>query len=478
LDSVNFALGILRFDPAAHQPHPPGYYLYVCLARLVNRFVSDSNTALVEISIVASCGAALMIYLLARNWFDERVARISILLFLVSPLCWFHGIVALTYIVEAFFSGLIGYLCWQLYTGRIGFAIPAAVAFGLAAGFRPSTALLLAPLWLLSVFRIKGTRRWLAFLTTAAVMLMWFIPMTQSAGGIREYLGALGHLWSGVPGRRTVFASPWLAVARIVTIGWIFVLCFGASTALVFRPGPIAWFQSADHRKFMWFWITPGLLFFAFVFLNYINSGYLLILSPPVFAILAARLDGFVTSQKSRFWPTITISAGVAANCALFGFAPLYCSYGSVRELDRNLTAITADFRSTFSPEKALIVGFDSHFLGYRHAGYYLPEFLTVQYPEVSYPGGKRVFLMRGRNTTVSPGFSVDSYERFIFFPMPEGEDYREHLDRARDKLPQGTMRTVTIAGREVVTGPAWAVPLLFPSTGHFSAPGPQARDH
>src|SRR5438876_1235260 len=50
LDSVNFALGMRRFDPAAHQPHPPGYFLYVYLARLVNRLFPDPNTALVAIS--------------------------------------------------------------------------------------------------------------------------------------------------------------------------------------------------------------------------------------------------------------------------------------------------------------------------------------------------------------------------------------------------------------------------------------------
>jgi len=35
----NFALGMERFDPSVHQPHPPGYFLYVCLGRLVNTLV-------------------------------------------------------------------------------------------------------------------------------------------------------------------------------------------------------------------------------------------------------------------------------------------------------------------------------------------------------------------------------------------------------------------------------------------------------
>jgi len=476
LDSVNFALGILRFDPAAHQPHPPGYFLYVCLARLVNRFLADPNTALVAISIAASCGAAWMIYLLTREWFDAGTARMSILLFLFSPLCWFHGIVALTYMVEAFFSGLIGYLCWRVYAGNKRFAIPAAIAFGLAAGFRPSSALLLGPLWLFPLWRVRGVRRWLAVLTAAVVMLLWFIPMAEAAGGVRQYLGALGHLWSSVPGRRTTFASPWLAVARIVTICWIFVLCFGSASALVFRPNPAGSFRPPDHGRFLAFWIAPGLLFFAFIFLNYINSGYLLVLSPPAFALVASRLYGFATSHKNRLWPRMTIAAGIAANCALFGFAPLYCSYRSVREFERNMTAIARDFNGAVSPHNTLIVGFDSHFLGYRHAGYYLPDFLTAQYPEVSYGEEKRVFLMRGRNTDVSRSFSVEGYERFIFFPLPEGNEYSAYLDNVRALLPKGTIHTVTIGRREVATGPAWAIPMLFPSTGRCGGPDLHAR--
>ena len=29
LDSVNFALGMGRFDPRVHQPHPPGYFVHM-----------------------------------------------------------------------------------------------------------------------------------------------------------------------------------------------------------------------------------------------------------------------------------------------------------------------------------------------------------------------------------------------------------------------------------------------------------------
>ena len=34
IDSINFALGLHDFDPARHQPHPPGYPVYIVLGRL------------------------------------------------------------------------------------------------------------------------------------------------------------------------------------------------------------------------------------------------------------------------------------------------------------------------------------------------------------------------------------------------------------------------------------------------------------
>ena len=140
VDSVNFALA-LKHESAAHQPHPPGYFLYVCLGRLANMMFHDANTALVAISILFSCAAVAMIYMLADAWFGRSAAFFAGLIFLFSPLAWFHGTVALTYIVEAFFSALVGYLCWRVYSGTGRFVVPAALAIAAADGFRPSSVL-------------------------------------------------------------------------------------------------------------------------------------------------------------------------------------------------------------------------------------------------------------------------------------------------------------------------------------------------
>src|SRR5438309_4991167 len=90
IDSVNFALALDRFDPAAHQPHPPGYFLYVCLGRLMNALFHDANSSYVAISILAGAAAAILIYLLAERWFGRRSAVFAGAIFVFSPLCWFH----------------------------------------------------------------------------------------------------------------------------------------------------------------------------------------------------------------------------------------------------------------------------------------------------------------------------------------------------------------------------------------------------
>ena len=42
-DAVQFALALREFDIAKHQPHPPGYLLYVGLGRLLNALAEDGS---------------------------------------------------------------------------------------------------------------------------------------------------------------------------------------------------------------------------------------------------------------------------------------------------------------------------------------------------------------------------------------------------------------------------------------------------
>jgi len=111
-----------------------------------------------------------------------------------------------------------------------------------------------------------------------------------------------------------------------------------------------------------------------------------------------------------------------------------------------------------------MIIGMDSHFLGYRHAGYYLPGYLTAQYPEVRLAAGKRVFAMRNQDTDVVRVLETGSARNFVIFPLPSNQrEYSDYMAGVRARLPAGDLRIVSRGDYEYATGPVEDLHFLFP---------------
>jgi hypothetical protein len=122
-----------------------------------------------------------------------------------------------------------------------------------------------------------------------------------------------------------------------------------------------------------------------------------------------------------------------------------------------------------------MIVGFDSHFLGYRHAGYYLPEYPTVQFPEVALASGARVFAMQYRNTWLESALPATAIRNFVIFPLPLGDrEYGDYMALVRKRFPPGELRTVVRGGHEFAIGPVADLRFLFP----VAAPSASALVH
>jgi hypothetical protein len=471
IDSVNFALAIRRFDPHVHQPHPPGYFLYICVGRLLNNMFHDANLALVVLSILASCGAVIVIYELTLDWFGTVAARFAGVLFVFSPLAWFHGTVALTYIVEAFFSGLLGYLCWRIYCGNERFVLSGGVILGLSAGIRPSSFVFLAPLFLFSLCKVTWRGKYVGLAALALTLAAWFVPMIYASGGFESYFGALISLWQMVPSKETIFnSSPATSIARAFTIVLIYFLCFGAASlaplSALIRNAPV------DPRKkiFTVVWIVPALCFFTFGYLKFVNSGYLLVLSVPACMWLGQWVsEWYEASTWSRSAKMTAIGTCAAANVLLFIASPFYCSYRQVRRFEAELERMRTALPEVASARDTIIVSFDSHFDGFRHAGYYLPGYLTVEYPEAKLREGSRVFAMQERDTQLLTKLPGAPYTRFVMFPLPGGDSYEKYLQKVKAQLPAQSLHTVSGGGREFITGPTSDLPLLFPD----AAPAP-----
>ena len=244
LDSINFALGVRRFDVAHHQPHPPGYPVFILIAKAVRAVAPSETTALALVSAGAASLGVLALAALFRRLdaagtpLPWRVA--PVLVAMTAPLYWFTAVRPLS---DS--AGLAAALAVQAMTLAAGSARALAIAAfcaGLAAGIRSQVAWLTVPLLIVAGLRAAGSGLKrnsgsealapqplaLMALAFAAGALLWFVPLLIVSGGPAAYwhalfdqgaedLGNIQMLWTKHGARDVAdalyyaFAAPWAA---------------------------------------------------------------------------------------------------------------------------------------------------------------------------------------------------------------------------------------------------------------------------
>jgi hypothetical protein len=217
IDSINFALGVKDFDVAKHQPHPPGYPVFIGLGKLSTAVLRSAGVSAPEVRGLAVwstiSGAALvwLLFELFRSF--TRLARrpdrtaytgwdgfavCATVMAITSPLFWFTSLRPLSDM-----TGLAGAVAAQALivsflsrrAGRQALLWGALLA-GLAIGVRSQTFLLTLPLLGTALVAPRlglGMRNRAAVLAaTACGVLAWAIPLNWVSGGLTAYAAALG----------------------------------------------------------------------------------------------------------------------------------------------------------------------------------------------------------------------------------------------------------------------------------------------
>ncbi len=409
MDSGHFALALQNYDLVLHQPHPPGYFLYIVLGKLLYPFASDANTTFILISIVFSGLTVAAIYQLGKELFDAKIGTIAALLAMTSPIFWFHGEVALSYTVEAFFSVFIGLLCWKMYQGKSEYLWPSISILALAGGFRQSSVLFLFPLWIFSA-RKESLHRIIAGLALgAAVMLSWLIPMVIMTGGPEKYIGAFEELWLFSTGHNSVYERglpQFLFFLRILCTFIFFSL--GAALPFLLLAGYIlvrsrkTALLKSTKSSFLAIWILPSILFHLLIFIHPANPGYVLILLPPLLIVssLALRfLNSEISTIVGKGFHRLTILFVLLINTSAFLFYPLLASREEIKNHDQGISAIIKGL-STFKPNTTVLFIGPYSFYSYRHLMLYLPQFTVYQVDVRTSPTGQKRKLFGGAHGT------------------------------------------------------------------------------
>jgi hypothetical protein len=208
IDSINFALGLHHFDPALHQPHPPGYPIYIALGRLslavlhaVVPSLDAARTDALALAFWSAVGGAIAVVAAACLFesvsrdLPRRVAWWATALLAASPLFWMCGLRPMSDM-----PGLAAALSAQALLVRgmrdrralVAGALMAAIALGL----RLQTLWLTAPLMLLALIAQREAGAWWLLsrpiAAAAAGVLAWAIPLIVASGGVDAYIRALG----------------------------------------------------------------------------------------------------------------------------------------------------------------------------------------------------------------------------------------------------------------------------------------------
>jgi hypothetical protein len=77
------------FDVAHHQPHPPGYPLFIVAAKAMHTVVTPEWKALGAVSVVAAALGIVAIFALLRQLIDPPAAFVAAFLAATTPLYWF-----------------------------------------------------------------------------------------------------------------------------------------------------------------------------------------------------------------------------------------------------------------------------------------------------------------------------------------------------------------------------------------------------
>lgn len=175
-DEVLFAHSLQGYEPILHHPPPPGYPVFIFVARAVRVFTPSDFSALVALNIIASAAGFVLLALAFARLTDLATGITGALLFYLSPAMLVHSTLALSD------PGALALLAATLFFLRSSPMLFATFA-ALTVGWRPQFCFFILPLLVVRLVEDRRSRLSILAIFTV-VCLLWLIPLTMAVGGV------------------------------------------------------------------------------------------------------------------------------------------------------------------------------------------------------------------------------------------------------------------------------------------------------
>jgi hypothetical protein len=223
LDELNFALAVNHFDIAVHQPHPPGYPVFIGLGKVVRPIVGSwfpaprvgggpVATEARALSLLAAVFGALglvawlAVFVAIENRPDAALAATFVTA--AAPLYWFNAARPLSDVPGLTMVALANALLLWAWRGacqapdtvpapaprHVRLLMGGALVAGLAAGLRSQALWLTLPTWRVVLADWPGDRTRPAVASViawASGVVAWAVPLIAVSGGLPEFMNAL-----------------------------------------------------------------------------------------------------------------------------------------------------------------------------------------------------------------------------------------------------------------------------------------------
>ncbi len=378
-DSVQFAIAMDSYSLSEGIPHAPGYPLYILLGKFLFLFFHDHNLSLSFLSSLLGSLSVVPLYLLANKMFNQKVALLSSLIFIFSPVHWTLSEIALTNMPGQFFLLLWIYLLYKFMNNFKAKVMLSGLA-GIILGVRFTEFPIIISLLILISLKKFNIRK--ALFTICSFFLglaSWMVPL-MLISGINQFLESYGFIANYIFKHDALLDQGRYGLQTInirfenflLLLKWSYTVPFtilGTITVIFVIKNHL--FREFKYL-FLSLWAASYLLPLLF-FYNLEVTRYTLPLLPPL-AILT-------TTQLYKLTKNKIALAGVIG--IILGFL-IYQSQDQVRRFKNSVppTVASVDYvRKNFAPHNTTIIPTNT----LRHFQYYGSEFPLIDLKNANY---------------------------------------------------------------------------------------------